>query len=83
MGDKEKELKKTRKLLAEAERIRKVKAWSGRMLGQSKQPTLGKKEKELRAMAQAEGLMNQPARDGAAARLVGARKLAVPAKSKV
>ena len=50
------------------------------MFGQSKQPTLGEKEKELRAVDKAEGLRKPAAPVGAAA--TAPRKRAVPAKSK-
>ena len=55
VNEKEKELEKARKLVAEAERIRKVQEWSKRILGQSKPSTPGEKENELGEMVKAEG----------------------------
>ena len=82
VGEKDKELEKTRKLVADAERIRKAQEWSMRMLGQGKHTTLGEKEKQLRETALAEGLMKPPAPVGTAVTAVGGRKIAVAAKQK-
>ena len=82
VGEKDNELVKARKLVAGAEGIRKAQEWADRIMCQGIQPTQGEKEKELGAMAQAEGLRKPTAPVEAAATALGSRKLAVPAKSK-